>query len=300
MTSRRALRAFEIHEFDYEQRMVAEVQLDHKHIPGDSFKYNGYSSRADRISILGITGLILGDMLWTDLGKRHAKDAETFRTRTEDRIALTARIDQLVQERLRLAPTGRSRTVSAEYHTMTAEIESLREQRDNVDRHLVALQFDPDYEIAIPDEVEEVPKVNLKMIEREVRDGTPDAVRLAPARSRNWITVKEFAALLNVSTKTVTRVIDPAKYAPTAGVRTRKRAKYWNPDAPPVDSTLGNRHLRILVDEIFPTTLAVPERQAALNRLLAGPPQEQWGPVCMEIPCIPDYARREGADEIAA
>jgi hypothetical protein len=298
--SRQGLRAFAIHDFDYEPLMIAEVQLDHKKIPGDLFGYNGYASRTSRITILERTGLIIGDLYWTDTGARHVKDVVEFERCLEARKAVSEQIEFLQQERRSLAPTNRARTVSAKYHTITDEMDSLRDTREDIEKKLAALKFDPEYEVPIPDDIERPPRVNLKQVEKDFLRRSGDAVAELYPRARDWLTIKEFADLVGISVKTVLRMIDPSLREATTGMRTRKRREYWDPTRPPIDSELGAKHRRILVDEIHPSAFAAPEQATALNRLLAGPPQEQWGPTCMTTPCIPDYRRSVGDDSAAA
>jgi hypothetical protein len=293
LTSKRCGRLFDAHEFDYEQRLVGEVQLDHQRIPGDEFHYGGYSSRSDRIKILRETGLIIGEMLWTDTGKRHVPDAETFKRCLEDRRAISAQIDILRAERKRLAPSDRARTVSARHHTITDEIDDLRDRREEIEKHITALRLDPDYEIPVPDDIAYPPRVDLKAIEQAFLQASPNvATRTAP-RARDWLTIKEFAELVGISQKTVARLIDPALREPTSGRRKRRQREYWTAGLPPIDSQLGPKHRRILVDEIHASVLSSPEQKAECERLLAGPPTEAWGAACMKTPCVPDHRRAE-------
>ncbi len=182
LTSKRCGRLFDAHEFDYEQRLVGEVQLDHQRIPGDEFHYGGYSSRSDRIKILRETGLIIGEMLWTDAGKRHVPDAETFKRCLEDRRAISAQIEILRAERKRLAPSDRARTVSARHHTITDEIDDLRDRREEIEKHITALRLDPDYEIPVPDDIAYPPRVDLKAIEQAFLQASPNVATRADIR----------------------------------------------------------------------------------------------------------------------
>lgn len=293
--SKQGLRAFAIHEFDYEPLMIAEVQLDHTKIPGDLFGYNGYASRASRIEILRHTGLIIGDLFWTDVGARHVKDAKRFTQCLEQRRAFTEQIDFLRQERRSLAPTDRARTVNARYHTITDEIELLRDKREAIEKEINSIRFDPEYEIPVADEVDQPPRVNLNQIEKEFLHGTSAEAPTVYPRVRDWLTIKEFAGLVGVSVKTISRHIDPNLRQETTGVRERTRREYWDPMRPPIDSQLGVHHRRIFVGEVYPNAYAAPEQARALDLLLAGPPQEQWGPACMATACVPDY-RRHGTD----
>jgi hypothetical protein len=300
LTSKQCNRVFEIHGFDYEPRMIAEVQLDHQHIPGDMFKYNGYASRQDRISILHETGVIIGEMLWTDAGKRHVKDAETFRRRLEDLRLVTAEIDFKRNERRNLAQSSRERTVSLRFLAIADEIDDLRDRKDEIQAQLTALRFDPNFEVPVPDDVAVVTVVNLAAIEQEFYAGTGNAAETVYPRVRDWITVKEFADLIGKDVKTVSRMINPEIRETTQGVRQRKRIEYWDPAKPPVDSQLGPNRRRILIDEVHAKAFASPEQQRTLSLMLASPPQEKWGPECMTVPCVPDYRRDQGDSAIAA
>jgi integrase len=256
--------------------VVGEALTD-REIPSDRYGYADLNTARGRETLSGIGATIVWECLAERRGARLVPDVAAYRGCLERKLAIEAQIradagevDELVRNARRglALPSDAVLDVTA----VVSRRDLLRDQLREVDRELEKLRHDRTTWTAVPDGDErDTPVPDLEAVERDLMTQSDAEVRDECAPVRDWVTVTEFGEVAGVSHATPPRWLKGQHLPHRPGDPRRP----WEPDAVPVDETLGPRRRRIWVPGIGPGFFRAPVARQLLAKLLAGWP-EGW------------------------
>jgi hypothetical protein len=252
---------------------ITEALVDHE-VPGDRYGYLDKNTLRGRERLSGIATELAWQMLTTERGARRVPDSERYRDRLQRRGVLDQELQRLSQQIAALLNNQPGRKDLA-VQTLF-ELRVCDEQRDQIRARLRMLDFELDQlrhdestRITVPDDIpDEDLSDQFDQIDREVQGGPvirPTTPAPKPVREPAWITIREAAEIVGISYPQMARWAN-GQHLPFPAGDTRNP---WQPDAVPVDSSLGPRRRRIAVDGINPNYLFTEPQQRRLAELLA-------------------------------
>jgi hypothetical protein len=277
------------------QVLIAEVLTDRKDLGFDSLGYGGAKKRTDRERLSGYGAHIMWELVTTARGARRVLDAEDFRSALHKRAALEGELAKVRREMAELYASSESGgeqvmlTTLLHSQHLGARKDQLDDELRAVERDLNDLRHNPKRKVTVPDDVEELPVIDLDAIEREVLGGIAAHRRhaLRSVRDPAWVTPKELAFVLDVGEATARRWVDGK--LPTAA----HKRPWRSPEESPVDNTLGVKRRRIAVTGINPGLLDSDAKRQRLAETQARWP-EGWSEEQVNAPLRIGPARREG------
>ncbi len=162
-----------------------------------------------------------------------------------------------------------------------------------VEPELRELRENPDREVLVADDVDDVDEVDFKAIEREVLGGIAPHRRAAlrPLRDPPWVTVAELAYVLDIAT---------ARRWADGKLPANPRKRPWpSAEGAPIDHTLGPKRRRIAVTGINPLLLDSELKRERLAETQARNP-EGWteeqaaSPLRIGMPASPTVEQSPG------
>jgi hypothetical protein len=270
--------------------VVAEALVDH----GDTSDRYGYYDRNTLRGreLLSATGIqILWEMLSTNAGARRVRDAGRYRRCLERRQILTCELTRLDCDAAQLLyadrrPTGGAAQTLLALRAIDESRHQLQERLQRLEREAERLRNDPSTTVAVPDDVpDDELKDQFERIEREVgRESEMETLKPAPPPIRDppWLRVREFAEIAGMSYPQVARWVNGDSLPHPA----EDPRNPWHPDNVPVDTSLGPRRKRLLVEGINSSYMASARQQEKLADILATRPAG-WPEASLTTPLRP-------------
>lgn len=267
----------------YSPEAYAAALLDHE-MPGSKMRalYGDRDSEATREILAARASNGIWELLTTDAGARKQPDLQRFQRCVEVLEALdrdAADVKQRFKETVHRAKRKEvdSDRALLELLDLNQIRDELGREREQTARELESLRHDRRTWLAIPDEVESVPPIDLAEWDGSVH--TQDEA-IGGVAVREWLTPTELAYVAGCRQSTVTRWLKD-EHLPNQDRRP------WDAGEAPVDESLGIRFRRIWVQGIkqsFWSTQAMRDRR---DQVLARWPDTQgWciagepGPRC--------------------
>jgi hypothetical protein len=255
--------------------LIGEALTDHSEMMFDRLGYGGAKKKKGRERLSGFGAHIMWELVTTDRGARRMLDEEGIRSALYKRLALEAELAK-VRRAITEVFSGQAIDGDATARLLHAQrLNARKEQLDDelkvVEHELRELRENPDREVLVADDVDEVPEVDFKAIEREVLGGIAPHRRAAlrPLRDPAWLTVAELAYVLDIGDATARRWADGKLPA-------NPRKRPWpSAEEAPIDHTLGPKRRRIAVTGINPLLLDSELKRERLAETQARSP-EGW------------------------
>jgi hypothetical protein len=267
---------------------IAEALLDHK-IESDRYGYADINTAAGREYWSGVATEINWQMLTTDRGAQRIPDISAYETALRRKHVVEYEIDEAAHEAERRSSAAKEKgEVTPE---LLLDVIALNDRRlqlqtelGKADAHIDRLRNDRQTWL-IHDTAEEPAPVSFDEVELRVFGQVRPPSE--PSRVlREWVSVREFALIAEVSPVTAARWAKGRHLPYHAGDPRRP----WEPDAIPIDQSLGVRRRRIILSGIKPGFFQREGMQRRIAQIRSEWPQgwsERQCKAPLEMPAVP-------------
>jgi hypothetical protein len=254
----------------YDPDAIAEALIDHE-ISSDRYGYADLNSARGRERLSGIATKLTWEFVVTDRGARKQRDVAGFEAALHRHSVIEDELARRRKDRDEIVLRHRdAKTVPVELLlALVADDEGdvLRAELAAVEEQLERLRHDPATLVPIPDDADDQEPTD-DFADVEQRFAARSEPRSEPEASvpvRNWFTVPELGYIAEMSPAQAARWANGQHLPHRPGDPRRP----WEPDAVPIDRSLGPRRRRICVDGINPGFLRSASTHRRLDEVLA-------------------------------